>query len=405
MMLGGGCIALLTLELAVRLLPPPYTVDQESAGPFYNETTFLECNHSLGWTGRRNYQNLLEGAVFRQEIALNSLGMHDTEHSLEKPANTFRLLMLGDSFVQALQVSEAATAHQVLENYLNQQRFVEFTEAEVLSSGVSNWGTGQQLIYYREQGRHFQPDLVLLMFYIGNDLEDNLPGNVITINGFNCYAPYFALCQGHLNPTPLLYAPGISSLENSCSPARRVLINTMGKLYQHSRLYRQLDPLIISNHPRPLFGQAYPNRFQALYLPYKEFELEQAWEITEALILQLRREVEADQAQLAVALFSPETVVEFMLHSEETQKIYKERNPALTELQIDLPNRRLAEFLSSQGIPFVDLTPLMVERQHVDGEALYMFGDSHWTAEGHHTVADLLAQWLAQNGLLPELLD
>lgn len=401
LIVGGLLMALLALELGVRLLPAPYAVDRAELIPFYNETTFLECNPTLGWTGKPNYRALLEGTVFRQEVALNSLGMHDTERRPEKPADTFRLLLLGDSFVQALQVDEAAAVHRVLEDYLNRKHGPSPARFEVLAGGVSNWGAGQQLIYYREQGHRFQPDLVLLMFYLGNDLEDNLPGNVITIDSFNCYAPYFAVCEDGLNPAPLTYAPGISGLDHNCSPGRRLLINTMGWLYQRSRLYRQLDPLIVANRPRPLFGRAYPVRFQALYYPQPEPELEQAWRITQALLLQLKREVEADDAQFAVALFSPETIVEFLVHPAGARQAFIDQHPELAGLQVDLPNSRLTAFLIEQGIPFVDLTPLMVERQRAGGEPLYIFGDSHWTVAGHRAVAELLAQWLAQNGLLP----
>jgi hypothetical protein len=71
--------------------------------------------------------------------------------------------MLGDSFVQASQVNEAESSHQLLEDLLNRdnpgQKF------EVISGGVAAWGTGQQLMYYRAEGRQYRPDLVLLMVY------------------------------------------------------------------------------------------------------------------------------------------------------------------------------------------------------------------------------------------------
>ncbi len=385
------CLTVFALEIAVRFLPPPYSPDTG---------ILFSCHNSLGWTGMPNFQDVLEDPNFRQELRFNSLGMHDTEHTLEKAPSTFRILMLGDSFVHAVQVGEAATAHQVLENYLNQQEQTGQLHFEVVSSGVVNWGTNQQLIYYREQGRRFQADLVLLTFYIGNDFLDNLPGNVLTIKGFNCYAPYFALCNGELNPNPLVYAPGISNLQNNCSPARRALMNIMGALYQHSRLYQQIEPFIIANKPRQQFGQAYPQSFSALYLPNDEVELEQAWQITQATITQLNQEVEAGGTQFAVAIISPWSVIQLALLSQAEQESFLKNNPVFVKAQANRPNQRLTKFLNSKNVPFIDLTTPMIEHLNSDGTPLYLLGEGHWTVEGNRVAADTLAQWLIENNFL-----
>jgi hypothetical protein len=381
-------VTFFALELLVRFLPPPYSPD---TGPIFT------CHHSLGWIGTPNFHGVLEDANFQQELIFNSLGMHDTEHSLGKPPHTFRILMLGDSFVHAVQVSEEASAHQVLEDYLNEQKQTDSFSFDVISGGVVNWGTNQQLIYYREQGRRFQPDLVLFMFYLGNDFSDNLPGNALTIKGFNCYAPYFALCDDKLNPEPLIYAPGISHLQDNCSPARRTLINSLGTLYQYSRLYQQIEPLFVANRPRQQFGLAYPQAFSALYLPNDEAELEQAWQVTLATIAQLQQEVEADGVQFAVALISPEIIIRLGLLSPAEQEVFLRDNPNFAKAQVDRPNRRLAEFLSHQNIPFIDLTTPMIEHLAANSIPLYLLGEGHWTVEGNRVAADILAQWLAQN--------
>ena len=191
----SACSTLLILEIMVRFLPPPYSLE---TGQMFT------CDPNLGWIGTPNFDGMFEGPNFKQHLNFNSIGMHDTEHSRSKSENIFRILMLGDSFVQAIQVSEAETAHQILENQLNHGAAGK--SYEVISGGVVNWGTNQQLVYYREQGRNLNPNLVLLLFYIGNDFADNLPGNGLTIKGFNCYTPYFALCEDKLNPSPLAYA-------------------------------------------------------------------------------------------------------------------------------------------------------------------------------------------------------
>ena len=379
-------VTLLALELGTRFLPPPYPVESGR---------IFQCDETLGWTGAPNFEGVFEDPNFRQALHFNALGMHDTKHPFDKTPDTVRILMLGDSFVHAVQVDEASTAHQVLEERLNEQ--TSSSRVEVISSGVVNWGTNQELIFYRVDGRRFQADLVLLMFYIGNDLLDNLPGNALTSNGFNCYAPYFALCEGQLAAAPLTYAPGVSRLDQNCSPARRVLINGLGRLYQHSRLYQQLEPLIRTNRPRQQFGQAYASPYSALYFTTDEAELEQAWQITQATLAQLRQEVEADGAQFAVALISPEIVVRLARLSPAEQEAFLQTNPIFAEAQIDRPNQRLADFLNGQAIPFIDLTGPMIDHLAATGLPLYLVGEGHWTAEGNRVAGETLSHWLLEN--------
>jgi len=358
----------------------------------------FDCDDKLGWVGTPNFQGVVEMSGVQTNLIFNSQGMHDSEHALDKPFDTFRILMLGDSFVHAIQVEEKATSHQVLQNYLNQQD--KAGNYEVISAGVTGWGTAQELGYYREQGRNFQPDLVLLMVYLGNDFENNLLGQGLTIDQVNCYAPYFAVCNGQLNPEPLTYAPSLSDLQNNCSSFWRSVTNGMGKLYQNSRLYEQLEPLIISRRPRHLFGLDYPSPSWALYIPADEPDVEQAWQVTLGLIKQLQQEVEADGAKFAVVFFPFSVIIELSTLTPQQQEAILKENPAFATIEIDRPNKRLAEFLKQHDIPFLDLTPLMIEYQASQTTPLHFAGDLHWTVEGNRFVAETLSQWLVQEHLL-----
>lgn len=374
------CVSLLAVEFAARWLTPPYPADTGR---------FFACHRQLGWTGRPNFEGIIEGQGFEQVLHFNSQGMHDTDHPLTPPSDAPRILMLGDSFVHAVQVAEVDTAHQQLENRLG---------VTVISAGVVNWGTNQQLIYYQTQGRHYQPDIVLLMVYLGNDVPDNLPGNVLTVGGVNCYAPYFALCDGSL--TPLTYAPGLSRLDNSCN--RQTLINGAGWLYQHSAVYRQLEPLIIANQPRQVFGQAYPSEFSALYVSPPEATLTYAWEVMQATITQLHAEVSADGAQLAVVIISPDVVIRLGAMPRESQQAFLVDNPQFREASLDQPNQKLAAFLTASHIPFLDLRIPMTAHLKQYQTPLYLLGDSHWTVEGNHLAAELISQWFQEQGLLAD---
>lgn len=383
-------ITLALLEIAVRFLPPPYN---QNAGDFY------VCHSDLGWTGRPHFSGTIGDRHFTQAVTFNAAGMHDADHDVAKAADTVRILMLGDSFVHAVQVAEAETAHQVLEDYLNAQEDAA-SSVEVISGGVINWGTNQQLVYYRQQGRHFQPDVVLLMLYVGNDLLDNLPGNRLTIGGRNCYAPYFAVCEETLNPAPLTYAPGVSRLAGNCGAVRRGIINGLGRLYQRSRLYQQLEPLLVARQPRQVFGQEYASPFSALYLANDEAELAAAWRVTEATLLQFQQEVAADGAQFVVALISPDIAVRLATLSPAEQQLFLQDNPRFAKADLGQPTRRLTEFLTGHNISVLDLTQPLAEHLATYNEPLYILGDGHWTVVGNRLAGERLGQWLITEGLI-----
>ena len=402
LVLGSLVVTVLVIEFAVRLLPAPYRADEGNVPLFSSQADLFVCDNVLGWSGVPSFQGVVELPGITSMIKANAMGMHDSDHRLEKPPNTIRVLMLGDSFVHAIQVEEGVTAHQVLEEQLNDLERAGKLNYEVISGGMTGWGTGQELVYYRQQGRSFEPDLVLLMLFLGNDLENNLPGNVLTIGGRNCYAPYFAQCEAGLHPDPLKYAPGVSDNQRNCTPARRLIINTLGTLYQHSRLYQQLEPLIISQRPRQLFGAQYPNPFWALYIPNEDQELEQAWQVTQGLILQLRQEVEADGASFAVVFFPWSVIIELDSLPPERRAAILDENPTFKAAELDRPNTYLAEFLSRHGIPFIDLTPLIVQEQKAQDTLLHFVGDGHWTVEGNRFIAEELTKWMVEQGLVPE---
>lgn len=389
----GLLVALLPLELAARLLPPA-----ESLFTNYGDTYI--CSPTLGWLGRPNYQDVITREEYSRPVQFNAYGMYDTDHPLQKPANVFRILWLGDSFAQTLQVAETQTAHQQLENLLNARLGSAERRFEVVNAGVIGWGTGQELVYYREQGRRFQPDVVLLLFFMGNDVDDNLPGHALTIDGFNCFAPYFPVCEGRLEPDPWYYVPGLEPAWRHCPAAKKWLTGGLSWLQQNSHLFAKIEPLLQSLTPRRLYGQQFGLPFAALYIPEESEEVRYGWQVTEGLLAQFNRDVEADGAKFGVAIVAPREVVWLsQLKPEQLQSLYQS-DPTFINAQIDRPNRRLSAFLQKQSIPALDLQQPMIDYMTVTDAKLYLPIDRHWTVAGNRLAAELVYNWLVENDLL-----
>jgi hypothetical protein len=375
---SGVLVALIVLEMGARLLPPPYEDTGDKADI---------CSNQLGWRGRPNFTSTVGTDDYFHNLTLSSVGMHDTDHPKSKPANTFRIMMLGDSFVRAHQVREKETSHQVLENLLNSQDLCQ--NIEVMNAGVDGWGTGQELLYYRNEGRYYQPDLVLLMFYISNDMADNLPGRGITLDGRNCYAPYFVLCGDQLDPNPRLFAPGIRSPLGDCSFGKKILSNVLGRIYQSSRLYNQIEPLLATRPPGVSALDYYTNANEAF---------DYSMQLTIALVKQLEEEVRKDGAGFAVVLISPSDLIDFTrMSAGEREEVYQ-RLPFMRRAEeIPPPNQFLVEVLTNEGIEVLDLLPSFVEHIDKTGEMFRFQNDKHWNVAGNRLAAETIYRWLIEN--------
>lgn len=100
---------------------------------------------------------------------INSHGWRDKEWSLKKPQNTYRIAVLGDSMVASLDVETERTFLALTENQLNP---VGNCNVELMNFGFSNISQAEELLILKNDIGKFSPDMVLLFFFPGNDIND-----------------------------------------------------------------------------------------------------------------------------------------------------------------------------------------------------------------------------------------
>ena len=121
-------------------------------------------NAEVRWTNHRDFWTISR---------TNSLGFLDREPiRSERAAESCHIAMIGDSFVQAKEVSIADKFHVRLEELATQ----ELPHLDITTSAFGIGGIGQinQLPYYDEFARHLSPKLVVLVF-VDNDFRNNTP--------------------------------------------------------------------------------------------------------------------------------------------------------------------------------------------------------------------------------------
>lgn len=104
-----------------------------------------------------------KAVTFRKEgfgrFRYNSFGMQDVERSINKPEGTLRIVCLGDSLTEALQVDRKQNFCSVLQNELTGSNH---RNCEVMNFGVSNSSIGQMYLRLKHKVWKFHPDVVAL---------------------------------------------------------------------------------------------------------------------------------------------------------------------------------------------------------------------------------------------------
>lgn len=151
--LASTAFCLAALEGAIRL----YSV------VFFPRMMLLD--QTLGWKHAANVSKPFVNEFGEKIITVqNEYGHRGKAYPIKRSPGKYRILVLGDSFTEAVHVSEDDLFTARLE--------ASYPELEVLNAGVGGYGTVQEYRYLVAEGLRFNPDLVLVMVF-ENDLSDN----------------------------------------------------------------------------------------------------------------------------------------------------------------------------------------------------------------------------------------
>lgn len=348
----------------------------------------------LGWAPRPDYTFTIRAAEFTVTERTNSFGLLGPEITRARPAGTARVLVLGDSMTEAVQVPRG-------------ERFVALVEAglsgrigrpaEVVNAGVTNYQTDQEVLYYERDGHTLQPNVVLLMLFVGNDVMGNASAQRQPGLG-PAVKPRFRLVNGvlDLEPLPLaadgrpadVFDPHLTVAPEGGLAA--VLASARSSFYRWSALYRAAADAAYALRTR-IAAPAVP--FGWLVFGVRlDPAVEEAWAVTAALLGRLREDVERDGARLGVVVIPDPLQVE-RSRWLDFLGAYRLRE---SDWDPDEASRRVCALSTERGIPCLDL----LDGFRAAGEGLYFTHDRHLSAAGHQVLADAVLHWIAANELL-----
>lgn len=328
-------------------------------------------------------------------VEINSDGLRDREHRREKPAGTLRIAVLGDSFAAALQVPVESTFWAVLERELATCPALSPAPVEVINFGVSGYGTAQELLTLRHHAWSYDPDLVILAFLTGNDVNNNsraLEGDPMR--------PYF------------LYQGGELVLDDSFRdlPAFRFRQSALGRFSYWFSDFSRVAQLVSRSLRNLRAGRLHAHQEErhavlevgeelglesAIYSEPTDLDWQEAWRVTEGLLKLTHQEVQDGGAELLVVTLSNGIQV----HPEA---VVRERFAA--RLGVDdlfYPERRIEALGDREGIAVLTLAPAMKSFAQRHQVFLHGFGPDlgrgHWNPDGHRRAGVIIAEHLCRD--------
>jgi lysophospholipase L1-like esterase len=376
---------LAALEIGARIL-------LHFRGPVRAGSTFSEYgtyDPLLGWSKRPGAHVLFRRYEYSTDIAINSHGLRDKERAYEKPAGGYRVLALGDSYVEGFTVPLEKTVGQVLERSLGRGR----CQVEVLNGGTTGYSTDQEDLFYENEGYRYDPDVVLLFFYY-NDILANAMQQVLG----GIYKPVF-IFDGNagvrLYKTPVkrgAKAPFSETLPEA--PARSALVEWVQQRlwFGAPTLYNSIGRLGLWAPNRPIGAALELRVYSREDIP----KLEDAWERTRRILLHLHAAVATRGGRFAI-VYIPNN-----MEVDDGAWSYGKLRYEIDEAKWDRARvaNRLKAIADSDAIPILDLTPSLREATAKVGRTFYQ-QDGHWNATGHETAAGSVAAFLRARGWAP----
>ena len=344
----------------------------------------------LGWRLEPGAQYTYAGVDFHARVNYSQRGWRDTEYSITKPTGSFRVLLLGDSYMEGYTVDLEQSLHRQLQQLLR----IDKPTAEVINFGVGGYGTLQSTLAFEHFGQALKPDLVLLGFFLGNDISNNSqtfeqrrwPANSRKIASRPFLQPGD---KDDWEVTVLDYSGAVERYQRATDKLRQQPWWRATSAYW---LYGLARKMLWSWHSRSL--PFVPTATPAMPSCDDDADYQAAWAITTRILARLDRTVRAVGAQLLVFTVP-------MAGGNESAIVWlSERGQPRHQCRDRSAGDKLAEVLARQGISLLRLGPAFRQASGDDPKALMVRSEGHWNADGHRLAAEQVYRSIVERGLM-----
>jgi lysophospholipase L1-like esterase len=332
-----GALLVVEAGLAIAGYPPAYTDHQQ---------LFVEYDSVRGWRNVPDAHRRYVTPEFSVAMDYNAHAYRGPLVDYAKPAGTYRVLLLGDSYLEGYTVPLEDRVAEVAQRMLASGRR---PGVEIIALGTGGYSTDQELLWLESEGARYAPDLVVVLFCV-NDVWYN---NLATYP--RGAKPVFQLAGDSLVLTGVPVPRSLATV--APQPHRSVKAWLVG----HSHLVRLVQRAL---HRSPLL-QAQTGQVADEFLPFEDppsAAADSSIRMTAQLLARMNREAGARGAKLVVML--------------------------IPEPRLPLATARFAQICKGAKVECVDPTA----RFSAATEKLVFPEDGHWNANGHRLAASVLAE-------------
>ncbi len=340
-------------------------------------TNIYQYNKDYVFEFRPGAQLFYERGEFSHSIKMNNQGFRDggRDYSSDKNNITYRIAMIGDSFVSALEVAEENRTSNILENKLSSFSNSSEKKFEVLNFGINGYSTEQELLQLEKKVINYDPDLIVLNYYVGNDQIDNYNRKL-----FNFKNDSLSINENR---------------EFSQRWPRSIFYFLTGKSHLFSFIFNNYQRMISSFNPsdmRKEVGAVSGKEFVETSLLKNETELSKnVWLKTKLLLKNMSDFAEENKKKIFVVII-PDRVQE----NEKDLKYLLNVHNITSAIEISRPQRILGEFFEKEKINYINLLPSLVNKT----SQIHYLEDFHWNEEGHRMVAEGILQKLINDSVI-----
>jgi len=285
------------------------------------------------------------------------------EYTVAKPANIYRVIILGPSFAFGWGVDYEFSFAGVLQQLLQERGFGREKKIEVINAGVPAMPLAPQIAWFDHVGRHYESDLVIQLVY-GSMAVKNVSEPPYAVNDKGYLVSRegdggWRWREGLKNFATVFYGWVLWTKLNTAHPSAQ--LEEKGDAVQEGgreiAASTEIDPL----HP----------------------EVRGAMQV----YTHLADVVRVAGAQLLVVHF-PRS---YTIHREDESRW---QHLGLLDITRQITfDAAFIQYLNESRIPSIDITQQLQKSAQV-GKRMYYWLDIHWTAAGNITAARAVADYL-----------
>ncbi len=391
-------LAVLSLLLILVLLE----VALQIAGfPVLPRYIYVEYHPERGWQNIPYAEGYAVTSEYTVHLEYNARGIRGRAVEFHKPPGTYRVLLVGGSFVEGTAVSQEDRVVEILEARLNRAGL--YPQVEVIGFGTRGYATDQELLWLKSAGLAYEPDLVVLMFFYDDVWFNSRPASY-SDRGKPAY-----LLSGDtllLTNVPVPLPPDGDVAYASVSAGELRLVRLREWLTVKSNLYRLVTRAVKNTtFVHDLFvkaGLAMPRATvrTTVKIPthdavnvYREptpAEFEHAWEVTRALLRRMKDDVEDVGAAFVIFLIP----LRANIYLEEWRSM---TSPLVGRWDGDAVAKRFGFICEKEYLACIEPTRefrAAAETMAAQGERVYYEIDGQWNANGNRLAARILVDYV-----------